>query len=162
MDATQCYICYEGATAAQPFAKQPCACKGSLQIHISCLQTLLQTQTHTTCKTCDTEYQINPLIKHTYYPDGVLQTSSAHFPNGMYITINYDSEGKPVYVRRPYNAYEYDVILFGNNEAIKSINYYTQNMDNTVTKIPIDPENYSTHWNDTIATDLLDLLEESI
>lgn len=149
----RCYICYESETAVYPFAVQPCVCKGSLKVHTICLEKLLETDT--SCKICDTEYRVKPIYKHSYYSDGVLASSTAYFRNGMYYIIQYDSNGHVSYVRRPFNAYEYDIIMFHADETIYSIHYYTTNTDKTVLRIPIEPENYDTHWNNTICLEML-------
>jgi len=53
-----CYICYEPATADNPYAldPRPCSCKGSIEIHQKCLQTLIQTRRH--CTICKVKYNL--------------------------------------------------------------------------------------------------------
>ena len=109
-----------------------------------------------------TDYRIKPLIQHTHYPNGVLASSTAYLRNGMRYILQYDTEGKPTYIRRPFNAYEYEVVLLNADESIYSIHYYTTNTDKTVTRIPIEPEHYQYHWNNTICLDILAIFEEAI
>lgn len=47
-----CYICYDTETSENPYALQPrpCACKGSIVIHLSCLEICVKRST--SCGTC--------------------------------------------------------------------------------------------------------------
>ncbi len=51
-DETLCYICYDTESPGNPYALQPrpCACKGSIVIHLSCLEICVKRST--SCGTC--------------------------------------------------------------------------------------------------------------
>lgn len=51
-EETLCYICYDTETSENPYAisPRPCACKGSIVIHLSCLEACVKRSK--TCGTC--------------------------------------------------------------------------------------------------------------
>jgi len=54
-EATECFICYDSFTEKIPKATpNPCKCKGSIAIHLSCLKTLMNYQNK--CKSCNIIY----------------------------------------------------------------------------------------------------------
>jgi antitoxin component YwqK of YwqJK toxin-antitoxin module len=58
-----CYVCYEPESPTNPYATnpRPCKCTGSLDIHIQCLQKIIETPQNT-CKICRTKYNTFYLI----------------------------------------------------------------------------------------------------
>lgn len=51
-----CYICYEAESKQMSYAENLCACKGTLRIHIECLQRMITCTKW--CMTCKTPYQL--------------------------------------------------------------------------------------------------------
>lgn len=58
-DSITCYICYEQNTLENPYAVEPCQCKGSIAIHLSCLQE--QIAQSRICCICKTRYKVHYL-----------------------------------------------------------------------------------------------------
>ncbi len=66
-----CYICFEEQTEGSKFADpNPCNCRGTIKIHITCFDTL--TTTYDKCRICKTKYLQNEYKKY-YYPNGSLK-----------------------------------------------------------------------------------------
>ena len=63
LDTIVCYICYEQETPTNPYAlnPRPCPCKGSIEIHKTCLQAVLKS-THN-CSICKFKYDLTYLPK---------------------------------------------------------------------------------------------------
>lgn len=66
MDTPQCYLCYDVETPQNPYAKEPCNCKGSIVLHQTCLQTIKTT----TCTICNTPWRTSTNIIYAYYNNG--------------------------------------------------------------------------------------------
>ncbi len=130
--ATQdtCYICYDQQSDENLFVDpNPCDCKGTIKIHNSCLQELMN-QTNS-CGVCKKIWQING-TKQLFYPDGQLKEEK-HYINGLmeglykeyhengqlYIIMNYHNGKK----EGLYNQY-YD------NGQLHAETYYENNMKN--------------------------------
>ncbi len=95
METEQCYICYEGASSAKPFANEPCGCKGTIKIHNTCLLRVMEYSEK--CQTCDKPYT-NPI----YY--GGLRLIQKKSCDGDRIKYTVNSEGKEHGLYRIYDA----------------------------------------------------------
>lgn len=56
MEALQCYICYDEASAQKPFSVDPCDCKGTIKIHEECLTRIMDQSDR--CQTCHKKYKM--------------------------------------------------------------------------------------------------------
>ncbi len=52
---TDCYICYEKETSSNKFVSNPCQCKGTNKIHLSCLKEVIRNN-GSTCTICKSEF----------------------------------------------------------------------------------------------------------
>jgi len=59
IELQSCYICYEKESQEDPYANQPCCCKGSIAIHLSCLKE--QIKRSRICSICHHRYQLEYL-----------------------------------------------------------------------------------------------------
>lgn len=59
----ECYICYEKESSFDKFVKDPCRCKGSNKIHISCLKKLVE-KNGSTCSICKQEFSLGSTNKN--------------------------------------------------------------------------------------------------
>jgi hypothetical protein len=71
----ECYICYEKESSSDKFVKEPCKCKGSNKIHISCLKKLIE-KNGSTCSICKQTFSLHRINdsqdsfnKYTYKPE---------------------------------------------------------------------------------------------
>lgn len=62
-DQTSCYICYEVETVENEYAKnpRPCPCRGSIEVHKRCLNTLIKVSRN--CNICKSKYHFDYLPK---------------------------------------------------------------------------------------------------
>ncbi len=109
VEESQCYICYEGESDEKAFAKDPCKCKGSLYIHVSCLEAL----NTKTCKICKGSYK-------TYSSDGV----PVYYKKESYYIqeVKVDKEGK----------YHGLVHTYFKNNALRSVVQYIHGLQEGV------------------------------
>ena len=55
---TDCYVCYEKETSSNKFVSNPCQCKGTNKIHISCLKEVIRNN-GSICTICKSEFSIS-------------------------------------------------------------------------------------------------------
>ena len=95
-----CYICYENESKENPYASEPCICKGSIIIHTKCLENIIKTSR--TCSICKSKYNLKYLpqkngreliIETSDYGDHIEYTINEQGErHGSYIIKN--SDGK--------------------------------------------------------------------
>ena len=79
MEDIYCYLCYDGETEENKYAVNPCACKGSIKIHLDCVTRLWNNSR--TCGVCKTKWNkprgvVVPRPKE--YRDGLELITSVH------------------------------------------------------------------------------------
>jgi len=96
---TACYICYEKETSEFPYAINPCSCKGSIAIHLKCLQEHIRWSK--VCSICHSRYRIEYLPnKH----GKELITVVTKFGNTIEYTINEKGQKHGMYLIRHRNG----------------------------------------------------------
>ncbi len=123
----KCYICYEEQSEENRFVDpNPCNCRGTIKIHVTCFDTL--TTTYDTCGVCKTKYLQNGYKKY-YDPDGHLREEGLlvnglktglwktwtiwHTDNQLYEKVNYiDGKRNGLYQR-----------LYSNGQLMCQCNY---------------------------------------
>jgi E3 ubiquitin-protein ligase DOA10 len=61
-DKEFCYICFEEKSIENPFSESVCVCKGTINIHSTCLQELLEHNIKK-CTICKTDYKTPKLYR---------------------------------------------------------------------------------------------------
>ncbi len=89
----KCYLCFEEETDERHFIDpNPCNCKGTIKLHSSCAQELIERTV--SCGICNNAWRYTGL-KRIMYPNGTLKEET-NYVNGIKegISTHYDSEGK--------------------------------------------------------------------
>ena len=61
---TDCYICYDKEIPSNKFVNNPCKCKGTNKIHLSCLKDLIRNN-GSTCTICKSEFKTDVQSKES-------------------------------------------------------------------------------------------------
>ena len=93
-DDVYCYLCYEGETEEKKYAVDPCACKGSIRIHMECVERLWSNAR--VCRICKTKWKkprgiVVPRPKE--YRDGLELVTTVH-KDCIKQVYTVDAEGK--------------------------------------------------------------------
>jgi antitoxin component YwqK of YwqJK toxin-antitoxin module len=93
-DDVYCYLCYEGETEEKKYALEPCACKGSIRIHMECVERLWSNVR--VCGICKTKWKkprgiVVPRPKE--YRDGLELVTTVH-KDCIKQVYTVDAEGK--------------------------------------------------------------------
>lgn len=141
-ECISCYICYDEESLQAPFCKPPpCHCKGSIQIHLSCLYKIQQSAT--VCSICKAPYKGSAPGLVRYTPVDTQNTQWAEYTDGAGLHYKYqvltltDQLGPLYRAHGPMNVYYPSGCLHSTTpyiygEVVGVASYYADNEHSTL------------------------------